>query len=73
MFAWTLESWFRRLVARNCGLHADGEEDRIGVLEPILPPIVSLNRRLTCRDNEKNCNGRVEIYDPEECGTPSWL
>jgi hypothetical protein len=34
-------------VAGNRGLHADDEEDRISLLEPILPP----NRRPTCRDN----------------------
>jgi hypothetical protein len=38
MYAWIPGPWFRRLVAGNRGLHADGEEDRISRLEPILPP-----------------------------------
>ena len=40
MYAWILGSWVRRLVAGNRGLHADDEEDRISLLEPILPPIL---------------------------------
>jgi hypothetical protein len=38
MHAWILGSWFRRLVAGDRDLRADVEEDRIDLLEPILPP-----------------------------------
>ena len=37
MYAWILGPRFRHLVAGNIGLHADGEEDRLSLLEPILP------------------------------------
>jgi len=48
MYAWILGPRFRRLVAGNCGLHADGEEDRIGLLETLsYRQHYSLNRRPT--------------------------
>lgn len=58
MYAWILGSWFRRLVAGNRGLHADGEEDRISRRH------YSLNRRATCRDNGQFVTGELRYMIP---------